>query len=84
MSLLNCCSPIIYQSKDCGFCRLIESYLLSGNEVELTNVKANNVDCCECPQNRDLLKCKENKKEIKKIKKRQQKPSWWMIWKYIP
>lgn len=89
MSLITCCSPIVLETKDCGFCRLIESKSLTKGlvdndtnkerkkerkikrEIEMINVRANNVDCCRCPQKKQLLICKDNKKEYNKIRKRQ-------------
>ncbi|PNX52022.1 MAG: hypothetical protein BV456_01090 [Thermoplasmata archaeon M8B2D] len=52
------------------FYRLINSHLIYGDQNEIKKIKANNADACQLPQYRDLLKCKENNRQLKKIKKR--------------
>lgn len=79
MSLVNCCNPIVFETQDCGFCRLIKTKDLKGSEVELINIKKNNIDCCRCPEKKELLICKDNKKQFNKIRRRQIGKKYWFF-----
>ena len=78
MNFLNSCKSSCY-SADCKV-KLIRSHLLSGNQTEILKIKKNNVYLCEkCPNHRDKIDCEKNRKEYKKIKKRQRKRTYWIF-----
>jgi hypothetical protein len=53
--------------------------LLSGEQEELIKIKKNNINMCErCSDLKDDKICKNNKKEIKRMKRRR---SWRFFWR---